>query len=87
VHTPTVPNFVRGMVVPITMLFQLFRKELGIQQGALLVGAICLAVALLSLRRLQETFHKGLGYFEDTSDNGCAVSAIATSWRKDGAAR
>ena len=61
----TVPNFVRGMVVPITMLFQLFRKDLGIQQGALWVGAICMAVALLSLWRLQETFHKDLDYFEE----------------------
>ena len=61
----TVPNFVRGMVVPITMLFQLFRKDLGIQQGALWVGAICMAVALFSLWRLQETFHKDLDYFEE----------------------
>ncbi len=61
----TVPNFVRGMTVPITMLFQLFRKELGIQQGALCVGGICLVVALFSLWRLQETFHKDLDYFEE----------------------
>jgi sugar phosphate permease len=61
----TIPNFVRGMVVPITMLFQLLRKDLGIQQGALLVGGICMAVALVSLWRLQETFHKDLDYFEE----------------------
>ena len=61
----TVPNFVRGMVVPITMLFQLSRKALGTQQGALWVGGICLTVALLSLWRLQETFHKDLDYFEE----------------------
>jgi MFS family permease len=61
----TVPNFVRGMVVPITMLFQVLRKELGIQQGALWVGGACLLVALISLWRLQETFHKDLDYFEE----------------------
>ncbi|HEY4743168.1 MAG TPA: MFS transporter [Desulfuromonadaceae bacterium] len=61
----TVPNFVRGMTVPITLLFQLLRKPLGIQQGALCVGAICMAVALFSLWRLQETFHKDLDYFEE----------------------
>jgi MFS transporter, putative metabolite:H+ symporter len=61
----TIPNFVRGMVVPITMLFQLLRKDLGIRQGALLVGGICVAVALVSLWRLQETFHKDLDYFEE----------------------
>jgi hypothetical protein len=61
----TVPNFVRGMVVPITMLFQMLRRELGIQAGALCVGAICMTVALLSLWRLRETFHKDLDYFEE----------------------
>ena len=61
----TVPNFVRGMTVPITMLFQLARKPLGIETGALAVGGICLAVALFSLWRLEETFHKDLDYFEE----------------------
>jgi MFS family permease len=61
----SVPNFVRGMTVPITLLFQLLRKPLGIQGSALCVGACCMAVALLSLWRLQETFHKDLDYFEE----------------------
>jgi MFS family permease len=60
-----VPNFVRGMTVPITMLFQLFRKSMGIEAGALTVGIICLVIALFSLSRLQETFHKDLDYFEE----------------------
>jgi len=61
----TVPNFVRGMTVPITMLFQLFRQPLGLQGGALAVGALCLSIALFSLWRLEETFHKDLDYFEE----------------------
>lgn len=61
----TVPNFVRGMVVPITMLFQLCRKEFGLQPGAIAVGALCLVIALFSLWRLEETFHKDLDYFEE----------------------
>ena len=61
----TVPNFVRGMTVPITMLFQYLRKPLGIENGALAVGVITLAIALFSLSRLQETFHKDLDYFEE----------------------
>jgi len=61
----TVPNFVRGMVVPITMLFQLLRKTYGLESGAIMVGALCLAVAFFSLWRLEETFHKDLDYFEE----------------------
>lgn len=61
----TVPNFVRGMVVPITILFQLCRKQFGLEVGALIVGTLCLAIALYSLWRLQETFHKDLDYFEE----------------------
>ena len=60
-----VPNFVRGMTVPITMLFQLARKQFGIETGALAVGLLCLVIALFSLSRLQETFHKDLDYFEE----------------------
>ncbi|MHB8709453.1 MAG: MFS transporter [Desulfuromonadales bacterium] len=61
----TVPNFVRGMTVPITMLFQFFRQPFGLEGGALAVGALTLAIALFSLWRLEETFHKDLDYFEE----------------------
>jgi len=61
----TVPNFVRGMTVPITMLFQWLRQPLGLEWGALAVGALCLVIALFSLWRLEETFHKDLDYFEE----------------------
>lgn len=61
----TVPNFVRGMVIPITTLFQLFRQSLGNQQGAIVVGTICMVLALFSLWQLQETFHKDMDYFEE----------------------
>jgi MFS family permease len=61
----TVPNFVRGMVVPITLLFQLFRKPFGLEGGALAVGALCLVAGFLALTSLEETFHKDLDYFEE----------------------
>jgi len=61
----TVPNFVRGMVVPITLLFQFFRRSFGLQTSALLVGAICLAAGFAALASLEETFHKDLDYFEE----------------------
>ncbi len=61
----TVPNFVRGMVVPITLLFQLFRRRLGLEGGALTVGVICASVAFIALFFLDETFHKDLDYYEE----------------------
>jgi MFS family permease len=61
----TVPNFVRGMVVPITTIFQLGRHYLSMESSALLVGAICLLIAFLALSGLEETFHKDLDYFEE----------------------
>jgi len=61
----TVPNFVRGMVVPITLLFQMFRRHLGLEGGALAVGAICVVAAFFALASLEETFHKDLDYYEE----------------------
>jgi MFS transporter, putative metabolite:H+ symporter len=61
----TVPNFVRGMVVPITLLFQYFKPHLGLEGSALAVGAICTIGAFIALVSLEETFHKDLDYFEE----------------------
>jgi len=61
----TVPSFVRGMVVPITTVFQLGRHYLGLEASALAVGAVCLIAACVALTGLEETFHKDLDYFEE----------------------
>jgi len=60
----TVPNFVRGMVVPITLFFQFARQQFGIVNGSLLVGSVCMLVALWALYHLEETFTKDLDYVE-----------------------
>lgn len=62
--TTTVPNFVRGAVVPITLGFELFKGQYGILNGALLIGAICLGLALVAVSRLEETFARDLDYLE-----------------------
>jgi MFS family permease len=63
----TVPNFVRGMVVPITLLFQTARHYFSLGLSAVMVGGICVIVALLALWRLEETYHKELDYYEPCS--------------------
>lgn len=60
----TVPNFVRGSVVPLTLCFQALKAQYGIIQGAFLVAALCVAVAFLALRGLAETHGKDLNYVE-----------------------
>ena len=60
----TVPNFVRGAVIPITTMFLLMRSGVGIIYSALIVGAVTTVLALWALRTLPETFHKDLDYYE-----------------------
>lgn len=60
----TVPNFIRGTVIPITFAFQLAQKYFGILYGGAIVGAICLLISFYALFRLEETFSKDLNYVE-----------------------
>ncbi|MEF3192302.1 MAG: MFS transporter [Campylobacterales bacterium] len=60
----TVPNFVRGMVIPITSLFIMLKGAMGILGSAAVVGFISFLLAFLALARLEETYHKNLDYIE-----------------------
>ena len=60
----TVPNFIRGTVIPITLAFKFLRAETGIVVGALMVGGITVVIALWALRKLPETFGKDLNFLE-----------------------
>lgn len=62
--TTSVPNFVRGATVPITMAFKAGAASLGMVGSAVTVGIVVLLVALISLWHLQETFGKDLDYLE-----------------------
>jgi MFS family permease len=64
----TVPNFVRGAVIPLTFLFLQAKSMVGVVQGALMVGLFTIAVALIALYFLEETFTKDLDYVERESD-------------------
>jgi putative MFS transporter len=65
--TTTVPNFVRGAVVPLTLLFQLLKGVYGgnIIHSGITVAIISLAIAFYALSRMKETFSKDLDYVEE----------------------
>ncbi len=63
----TVPNFVRGAVIPITTLFLFLKTDWGIINSALFLGLCTTVIALLALYSLNETFHKDLNYNEEGS--------------------
>ena len=60
----TVPNFVRGSVVPITSSFMLLKQSYGVVGSAAIVGGITFTIALIALYRTRETFHEDLDYIE-----------------------
>lgn len=60
----TVPNFVRGAVIPLTSLFVLGKETVGVLNSALGVGLLVVALALWALSAIEETFHKELDYVE-----------------------
>ncbi len=60
--TTTVPNFVRGSVVPVTLSFTALKSGLGILNAAFLVGTVTVLLAIWSARGLKETFGKDLNY-------------------------
>jgi MFS family permease len=60
----TVPNFVRGAVIPLTTIFLYLKSALGIVYSAIVVGVFTMVIALLALYFLDETFTKDLDYVE-----------------------
>jgi MFS transporter, putative metabolite:H+ symporter len=62
--TNTVPNFVRGAVVPITLSFKWLTNSYSIATSACIVGIICCVLAFISTYYLEESFDKDLNYTE-----------------------
>ncbi|MBK9109478.1 MAG: MFS transporter [Saprospiraceae bacterium] len=62
--TTTVPNFVRGAVIPITLSFNYLLELYGIETATWIVGGTCLLLSGISTWSLSETFAKDLDYYE-----------------------
>jgi MFS family permease len=73
----SVPNFIRGTVIPLTLLFKFLRDAIsgsssdpiatnnGIIYGALIVGLLTIIIAYLSLFLIDETFGRDLNFEEE----------------------
>ena len=61
----TVPNFVRGSLVLVAMLFTELKGRIGLLEAAAAVGALTLVIAFVGLLGLHETFGVDLDYVED----------------------
>ncbi len=63
----TVPNFVRGSLPPIILMYQYFRDKVyagDILQASMVVATILAAIAFLALWKMKETFKADLDYTE-----------------------
>jgi MFS family permease len=62
--TTTVPNFVRGAVVPMLLIFKNLAASHGILLAGAMIGLTTLLLAFLALWGMEETFGKDLDYHE-----------------------
>ena len=62
--TTTVPNFVRGSLIPINLAFKALLPHYGMITSGYIMMAILTILALLALSQLGETFDKDLNYIE-----------------------
>ncbi len=62
--TTTAPNFVRGSLVLMTLAWNSIAASMGIWNSAIIVGAIVMLLAFISIFNLKETYGKDLDYIE-----------------------
>jgi putative MFS transporter len=63
--TTTVPNFVRGATVLMTMWWVSMSTNMGIWEAAIVVGAVVIPLSLVAIFFLEESHGKNLDYIEE----------------------
>jgi MFS transporter, putative metabolite:H+ symporter len=66
--TTTVPNFVRGSLPLIILIYGFLRDKIcdgNILYASMILGVLLFAIALIALKNLKETFHTDLDYSEN----------------------
>ncbi len=62
--TTSVPNFVRGSVVPMTLLFTYLKTDFGIVGAAQIVGLLAFSGAFWAVLTIRETYGRDLEFVE-----------------------
>jgi MFS family permease len=78
----SVPNFIRGTVIPLTLLFKFLREsisehylpsvgaaeaeKMGVIYGALIIGLATIVIAFIALQAIDETYGRDLNFEEET---------------------
>jgi putative MFS transporter len=63
--TTTVPNFVRGSLVLITILYKFLQSQgVAKMEAVLITGIVCVTISLIMAYRTEETYGKDLDYLE-----------------------
>jgi MFS transporter, putative metabolite:H+ symporter len=60
----SLPNLVRGAIIPMTLAFKSLLGPIGLRSSAAAVGAVCIGVAFLAMLGTPETFDRDLDYLE-----------------------
>jgi putative MFS transporter len=69
--TTTVPNFVRGSLPLIILIYSYFRDSIfegNILKSGMIVGLLLSVISLLALWKMKETFHTDLDYTENNNE-------------------
>jgi hypothetical protein len=61
----TIPNMVRGLVIPMTLSYQVLKPSLGVVNSGALVGLIAFLIGFYSIASIPETHGKDLNYLEE----------------------
>lgn len=61
----TVPNFARGMLPLISLLFVQVQHSFSFLQSGAIVAVICIGIAMIAAWKIEETFGKDLNYLEE----------------------
>jgi MFS family permease len=60
----TIPNMVRGMLIPMVLCFDFFKPSTGVLVAALIVGFVSFFLAIYSVVTIEETHNKSLDFIE-----------------------